>query len=118
MSWNEAWRVLGCAVVGAGVGVVIVFTGGPLTAPYGAAIWTVTAVQGTTVLTAAGCSALAVAGVAGVTANANFGNAQNQQSHNFHRRQSEWRDVHTARNARDVYFFVFPPKKLPNGSIR
>ena len=72
MSWNEAWRVLGCGVVGAGVGVVIVFTGGALTASCGAAIWTVTAVQGTTVLTAAGCSALAVAGVAGVTANANF----------------------------------------------
>ena len=118
MSWNETWRVLGCAVVGAGVGVVIVFTGGTLTAPYGAAIWTVTAVQGTTALTAAGGRALAVAGVAGITANANFGNAQNQQSHDCHRRQSEWRDVHTARNARDVYLFVFPPKKLPNGSIR
>ena len=62
MGWNEAWRVLGCAVVGAGIGVVIVLTGGALAAPCGAAIWTVTAVEGTTALTAAGCSALAVAG--------------------------------------------------------
>ena len=33
MSWNEARRVLGCAVFGARVGVVIVFTDGTLTAP-------------------------------------------------------------------------------------
>ena len=84
MGWNEAWRVLGCAVVGAGIGVVIVLTGGALAAPCGAAIWTVTAVEGTTALTAAGCSALAVAGAAGATAGANFGNALNQQSHNSH----------------------------------
>ena len=82
MGWNEAGRVLGCAVVGAGIGVVIVLTGGALAAPCGAAIWTVTAVEGTTALTAAGCSALAVAGAAGATAGANFGNALNQQSHN------------------------------------
>ena len=96
MGWNEAWRVLGCAVVGAGIEVVIVLTGGALAAPCGAAIWTVTAVEGTTVLTAAGCSALAVAGAAGATAGANFGNALNQQSHNSHGRKSERRDVHSA----------------------
>ena len=84
MGWNEAWRVLGCEVVGAGIGVVIVLTGGALAAPCGAATWTVTAVEGTTVLTAVGCSALAVAGAAGATAGANFGNALNQQSHNSH----------------------------------
>ena len=84
MGWNKAWRVLGCAVVGAGIEVVIVLTGGALAAPCGAAIWTVTAVEGTTALTAAGCSALAVAGAAGAAAGAHFGNALNQQSHTSH----------------------------------
>ena len=117
MGWNEAWRVLGCAVVGAGIGVVIVLTGGALAAPCGAAIWTVTAVEGTTVLTAAGCSALAVAGAAGGTANAHFGNARNQQSHNSHGKRNDQRDVHRASEQQDVWSF-FVPKKLPNGSVR
>ena len=93
-------------MVGAGIEVVIVLTGGALAAPCGAAIWTVTAVEGTTALTAAGCSALAVAGAAGATAGANFGNAPNQQSHNSHGRKSERRDVHSASKQRGVCFFL------------
>ena len=93
-------------MVGAGIEVVIVLTGGALAAPCGAAIWTVTAVEGTTVLTAAGCSAVAVAGAAGATASADFGNALNQQCRNSHGRQSEWRDVHSASKQRNVCFFL------------
>ena len=104
-------------MVGAGIGLVIVLTGEALAAPCGAATWTVIAVEGTTVLTAAGCSAVAVAGAAGATASANFGNALNQQCRNSHGRQSEWRDVQSASKQRLVCFFAFP-KKLPNGSIK
>ena len=71
------------------IGMVIFVSGEALATPCGAAIWTVTAVEGTTVLTTAGCSAFAVAGAAGATASASFGNALNQQSHNSHRKQSE-----------------------------
>ena len=76
MGWNEVWRVLGCAVVGAGIEVVIVLTGGALAAPCGTAIWTITAVEGTTALTAAGCSALAVAGATSAATGAHFGDAE------------------------------------------
>ena len=103
-------------MVGAGIGLVIVLTGGALAAPCGAATWTVTAFEGTTVLTAAGCSAVAVAGAAGATASANFGNALNQQCRNSHGRQSEWRDVQSASKQRNVCFSF--PKKLPNRSSR
>ncbi len=65
MGWNEACTVLGCAVAGLDLGVGIVLTAGALAAPCGAAIWAVTVVEGTTALTAAGCSALAVAGAGG-----------------------------------------------------
>ncbi len=117
MGWNKAWRVLGSAVDGAGIEVVIVLTGGALAAPCGAAIWTATAVEGTTALTAAGCSALAVAGATSAAAGAHFRNARNQQSHNSHGKRSDQRDVHSASEQQDVWSF-FVPKKLPNGSVR
>ena len=76
MGWNEAWGVLGCALAGAGIGVGIVLTVGALAAPYGAAIWAVTVIEGTTALTSAGCTALAVAGATSAAAGAHFGNAR------------------------------------------
>ena len=83
MGWNE-WTVLGCSLVGVGLGVGIVLTAGALAAPCGAAIWAVTVVEGTTALTAAGCSALTVAGAGGAAAGAQFGNALNMASVNSH----------------------------------
>ena len=83
MGWNER-TVLGCSLVGVGLGVGIVLTAGALAAPCGAAIWAVTVVEGTTALTAAGCCALAAAGAGGAAAGAHFGNALNKESENSH----------------------------------
>ena len=111
-SWNKAWRVLSCAVVGAGLELVIVLTGagGALAAPCGAAIWTITAVEGTTALTAAECSALAVASATSAAAGAHFGNARGQQSHNSHGKKNDQRDVHRASEQQDVWSFLCPKK--------
>ena len=61
-------------MVGAGIEVVIILTGGALATPCGTAIWTITAVEGTTALTAAGCSA--PAGATSAATSAHFGNAE------------------------------------------
>ena len=81
MGWNE-WTVLGCSLVGVGLGVGIVLTAGALAAPCGAAIWAVTVVEGTTALTTAGCAALTAEGLGGAAAGAQFGNALNMASVN------------------------------------
>ena len=86
MGWNE-WTVLGCSLVGVGLGVGIVLTAGALAAPCGAAIWAVTVVEGTTALTTAGCAALTAEGLGGAAAGAQFGNALNMASVNSNRKK-------------------------------
>ena len=82
MGCNEEMTVSACAVVGVALGVGIVLSAGALAAPCGAAIWAVSAAEGTAALTTAGCAALTVGGVGGAAAGAQFGNALNAPSGN------------------------------------
>ena len=107
MGWNEAWGVLGCVLAGAGIGVGIVLTAGALAAPCGAAKWAVTVVEGTTALTAAGCTALAGAGAAGAAVGVAFGTPPTSHPITPTGRRSERRDVVRVSSGMSGPCFVF-----------